>query len=176
MKKLVVALSLVVVAACGKEDARTPSQALVADATPPEDRPVAFGLLFAALAAAGMVAGLLAAVLAGIDLRWLFVADAVTCLACAGIVWWRLALEGRSVDDLTAELTASLEPRGRLEIDLRDGEVIVTLGADEVPGCLHALVDLEKRLSLTVTGLRIERPSLETLFLSLTGRELRDGE
>ena len=67
-----------------------PSQSLVADATSPEDRPVAFGLLFAALAAAGMVAGLLAAVLAGIDLRWLFVADAVTCLACAAIVWWRL--------------------------------------------------------------------------------------
>src|SRR6476469_3362106 len=64
-----------------------PSQSLVADATSPEDRPVAFGLLFAALAAAGMVAGLLAAVLAGVDLRWLFVADAVTCLACAAIVW-----------------------------------------------------------------------------------------
>ena len=67
-----------------------PSQSLVADATSPEDRPVAFGLLVAALAAAGMGAGLLAALLAGIDLRWLFVADAVTCLACAAIVWWRL--------------------------------------------------------------------------------------
>ena len=67
-----------------------PSQSLVADATTPEQRPVAFGLLFAALAAAGMVAGLLAALLAGVDLRWLFVADAVSCLLCAGIVWWRL--------------------------------------------------------------------------------------
>ena len=67
-----------------------PSQSLVADATTPEERPVAFGLLFAALAAAGMVAGLLAAVLAGVDLRWLFVADAVSCVACAAIVWWRL--------------------------------------------------------------------------------------
>ncbi len=62
-----------------------PSQSLVADATTTEQRPVAFGLLFAALAAAGMVAGLLAAVLAGVDLRWLFVADAVSCLACAGV-------------------------------------------------------------------------------------------
>ena len=67
-----------------------PSQSLVADATTPEQRPVAFGLLFAGLAAAGMVAGLLAAVLAGVDLRWLFVADAVSCLLCAAIVWWRL--------------------------------------------------------------------------------------
>jgi MFS family permease len=67
-----------------------PSQSLVADATTAEQRPVAFGLLFAALAAAGMVAGLLAAVLAGVDLRWLFVADAASCVACAAIVWWRL--------------------------------------------------------------------------------------
>ena len=67
-----------------------PSQSLVADATSPQQRPVAFGLLAAAIAAAGMAAGLLAAVLAGFDLRWLFVADAVTCLACAAVVRWRL--------------------------------------------------------------------------------------
>jgi MFS family permease len=67
-----------------------PSQSLVADATSAEERPVAFGLLAAALAAAGMGAGLLAALLAGIDLRWLFVADAATCLACAAVVRWRL--------------------------------------------------------------------------------------
>ncbi len=66
------------------------SQSLVADATSPRQRPVAFGLLAAALAAAGVGAGLLAALLAGVDLRWLFVADAVTCLACAGVVRWRL--------------------------------------------------------------------------------------
>jgi MFS family permease len=67
-----------------------PSQSLVADATSPQQRPVAFGLLAAALASAGLAAGLLAALLAGVDLRWLFVADAVTCLACAGVVGWRL--------------------------------------------------------------------------------------
>jgi MFS family permease len=67
-----------------------PSQALIADTTTPEERPVAFGLLFAALAAAGMGAGLLAALLSGADLRWLFVADAVSCLVCAAIVWCRL--------------------------------------------------------------------------------------
>ena len=33
-----------------------------------------------------MGAGLLAAALASIDLRWLFVADAATCLVCAGLV------------------------------------------------------------------------------------------
>lgn len=62
------------------------SQAMVADATTDEQRPVAFGLLGAAMAAAGMAAGLLGAVLAGLGLRWLFVVDAATCLACAGLV------------------------------------------------------------------------------------------
>ena len=78
-----------------------PSQSLVADATTPEQRPVAFGLLFAVLAAAGMVAGLLAAVLAGVDLRWLFVADAASCVSCAAIVWWRLP--GRSGPAIASE-------------------------------------------------------------------------
>jgi MFS family permease len=68
------------------------SQSLVADATSPEQRPAAFGLLAAALAAAGMAAGLLAALLAGVDLRWLLVVDAVSCLVCAVVV--RLLLPG----------------------------------------------------------------------------------
>jgi MFS family permease len=62
------------------------SQAMLADATTDEQRPVAFGLLAAAMAAAGMAAGLLGAVLAGLGLRWLFVVDSATCLACAGLV------------------------------------------------------------------------------------------
>jgi MFS family permease len=63
-----------------------PSQALVADLTRPEQRAAAYSALGAAIAAAGVLAGLLAAVLAGFGLRWLFVADALTCLACAAIV------------------------------------------------------------------------------------------
>lgn len=63
-----------------------PSQSLIADVTPADQRPVAYGLVAAAMAAAGMGAGLLAALLATVDLRWLFVADAATCLACAGVV------------------------------------------------------------------------------------------
>jgi MFS family permease len=63
-----------------------PSQALIADLVPPDDRPAAYGLLGAALALAAVGAGLLATLLIGIGLRWLFVADAVTCLACALLV------------------------------------------------------------------------------------------
>ncbi len=63
-----------------------PSQAIVADLCPPEQRPRAYSLLGTALAVAGVVAGLLAAALAALDLRWLLVADAVSCLAAAVVV------------------------------------------------------------------------------------------
>ncbi len=63
-----------------------PSQALLADLTPPAAHVRAYSALGAAIAAAGVVAGVLAAVLAGLGLRWLFVADALTCLACAVLV------------------------------------------------------------------------------------------
>jgi MFS family permease len=63
-----------------------PSQALVADTTPAAQHARAYGLLAAAMAAAGMGSGLLAAWVAGAGLRWLFVVDAATCLACAAAV------------------------------------------------------------------------------------------
>ncbi|HET7432308.1 MAG TPA: MFS transporter [Nocardioides sp.] len=63
-----------------------PSQALLADLTPPDQRAAAYSALGAALAGAAVVAGLLAALLAGAGLRWLFAADAATCLACALVV------------------------------------------------------------------------------------------
>ncbi len=71
-----------------------PSQALLADLTPPAQRAAAYSALGAAIAAAGVVAGLLAALLSGFGVRWLFVADAVTCVACAAMV--RSALPARS--------------------------------------------------------------------------------
>ena len=40
------------------------------------------------MAGSGVVAGVLAALLLGFGMRWLFVADAVTCLACAALVWF----------------------------------------------------------------------------------------
>ena len=61
-----------------------PSQALIADVVPAPVRPAAYGLLAAGLSAAAVAAGLLAAALGAVDLRLLFVLDAVTCLACAG--------------------------------------------------------------------------------------------
>ncbi|MEU6895591.1 MFS transporter [Streptomyces sp. NPDC046557] len=63
---------------------------MIADAVAPGERVRAYGLLNAALAAGGTGAGLIAAALGRWDLRLLFVADALTCLACALIL--RLAL------------------------------------------------------------------------------------
>lgn len=63
-----------------------PSQAVIADVVAPDQRTAAYGLLGAALAGAGVVAGLIAAALTTLDLRWLFVADAATCLLCALLI------------------------------------------------------------------------------------------
>lgn len=60
-----------------------PSQAMIADAVRPAERVRAYSLLNVALAAGGTGAGLIAAGLGRWDLRWLFVVDALTCLACA---------------------------------------------------------------------------------------------
>lgn len=77
-----------------------PSQALLADLTPPRQRVAAYSALGAAIAGAGVAAGLLAAVLAGAGLRWLFVADAVTCVVCAAVVrlWLPAGPAGASRD------------------------------------------------------------------------------
>jgi MFS family permease len=79
-----------------------PSQAMIADVTEPADRPAAYGLYSAALAAAGVLAGLLAAVISHVDLRWLFVADAITCLSCAALVAFALPVDARLGRDETA--------------------------------------------------------------------------
>jgi MFS family permease len=80
-----------------------PSQAMIADVTSPSDRPAAYGLYSAALAAAGVLAGLLAAAISHVDLRWLFVADAITCLSCAALVALALPAEVRRGSQAFAE-------------------------------------------------------------------------
>lgn len=62
------------------------SQAMIADAVGPADRARAYSLFSAAIAAGGTGAGLIAAAVGRWDLRWLFVIDAVSCLACAVVV------------------------------------------------------------------------------------------
>ena len=63
-----------------------PSQAMIAVAVPPGDRAAAYALLTTALAVGNTGAGLVAAAVGQSSLRWLFVVDAASCLACALIV------------------------------------------------------------------------------------------
>lgn len=59
------------------------SQALIADAVEPDQQLGAHSAMSAALAAAGALAGGLAVILVSADLRWLFVADAASCVGAA---------------------------------------------------------------------------------------------
>ncbi len=122
-----------------------PSQSLVADATTAEDRPVAFGLLFAALSAAGMGAGILAALLAGVDLRWLFVADAATGLACAAVVWRRLPSG-------TAAAPPSPGHRAR---PWQDRRLWVLLGLGTAFAAVYLQVVITLPLTVTARGLPV---------------------
>ena len=69
-----------------------PTQALVSDLMPEQARAFGYSALNASLAVAGVLAGVVAAAVAGLGLRWLFVVDAATCLACAALVAARLRL------------------------------------------------------------------------------------
>jgi len=67
-----------------------PSQAAIADAVAENERAAAFSLLTTAMAVGNMGAGLVADFVGQSNLRWLFVVDAASCLACAVIVIFAL--------------------------------------------------------------------------------------
>jgi MFS family permease len=138
-----------------------PSQATIADVTEPADRPAAYALLGAALAAAGVLAGLLAAALGHWDLRWLFVADAATCVACAILVARALPADVRRD---TAHTTAVAVWRDRrLLILLAGGTVFATMYMQLVIGLPLTL--LEQGLPKSGTGF-ILAVSAVTLILA----------
>jgi MFS family permease len=118
-----------------------PSQSIIADVTPADQRPVAYGLLAAAMAAAGMGAGLLAALLARVDLRWLFVADAATCLVCAVVV---LALLPRAQQTRT---------RGMGKVDAwADRRLLSMLALGTVFAIIYLQITIALPLTLTERG------------------------
>ncbi|WP_329577145.1 MFS transporter [Kitasatospora sp. NBC_01250] len=121
-----------------------PSQAMIADAVEPAEHVRAYGALSAALAGAGMGAGLIAATVGRWDLRWLFVADALTSLACALVV--------RAV--LPADRPRPAADGGRDQADgpsaWRDRALLAMLGC----GTLFAVVYLQVMVSLPLSLLR----------------------
>ncbi|WP_433427904.1 MFS transporter [Nonomuraea sp. CA-141351] len=89
-----------------------PSQAMIADAVRPAQQAQAFSLFNTAMAVGGMGAGLIAAGLGRWDLRWLFVVDAATCVACAIVV--RLVLPAdRSARRPSGDILALTRPDHR---------------------------------------------------------------
>ncbi|MFG1817358.1 MFS transporter [Kribbella sp. NPDC049174] len=138
-----------------------PSQATIADVTEPADRPAAYGLLGAAMAAAGVLAGLLAATLSHWDLRWLFVADAATCLACAILVARALPADVRR--DSARQTATTVWRDRRLLLLLASGTVFATMYMQLVIGLPLTL--LEQGLPESGTGF-ILAVSAVTLILA----------
>ena len=96
-----------------------PTQALVSDLVPEDARAFAYSALNGSLAVAGVLAGLVAAAVSGAGLRWLFVVDAATCLACAALVARRIpratfSVENRPVDQDSRRVGTSPRPRHRI--------------------------------------------------------------
>ncbi|AKU14686.1 MFS transporter [Luteipulveratus mongoliensis] len=119
------------------------SQALVADVSRPEDRPAAYALLWASTAVAGVLAGLIGAVASSIDLRLLFVIDAVSCVGCAAIVLGllpRTAVGAPSKDEVPAR-------------PWRDSRLLVLLGVATVFATIYMLIVMALPLTLRARGL-----------------------
>ena len=145
-----------------------PSQAMIADVTEPSDRPAAYGLYSAALAGAGVLAGLLAAAISHWDLRWLFVADAITCLSCAALVALALPADVRREPTAeTASPTAVWKDR-RLLLLLAGGTVFATLYMQLIIGVPLTL--LEQGLPKAGTGIVL---AVSAVTLILAQRLLR---
>ncbi len=116
-----------------------PSQATIADVTEPADRPTAYGLLGAAMAAAAVLAGLLAAAVSHFDLRWLFVADAITCLACAVLV--ALALPADVQQVASPQVSKAVWRDRRLLLLLGSGTAFATIYMQLIIGIPLTLLD-----------------------------------
>ncbi|WP_369184718.1 MFS transporter [Streptomyces sp. Y1] len=133
-----------------------PSQAIIGESVPARHRVRAFSLFSAVLAAGGIGAGLLAALLAGRSLRWLFVADAVTCLACALLI--RLALPR----DRPAPPAAASSERGDAAVrPLHDRALLVALAT----GTAYALINQQTVLTLPLALVHQGRPAADAGLL-----------
>jgi len=122
-----------------------PSQAIIADTTAPQDHARAYALLIAALAAGNTGAGLIAAAVGRWGLRWLFVVDALSCLACALIV--RLVLPADHRPSKSSLLPAAGPP------PWRDRHLLAVTGAGTVFALIYMLLLVSLPLSLSAQGL-----------------------
>ncbi|MEV5888510.1 MDR family MFS transporter [Nonomuraea fuscirosea] len=128
-----------------------PSQAMIADAVRPERRAQAFSLFNTALAVGGMGAGLIAAGLGRWDLRWLFVVDAVTCLACAVVIHLVLPADSPARRSSTpAKVAGAVTRAGAV---WRDRSLLVLLVSGTFFALIYMQVVMALPLALTRRGL-----------------------
>jgi len=124
-----------------------PSQATIADAVPPAGRASAFELLTTAVAVGSLAAGVIADVVGRWSLRWLFVVDAGTGLACAVIVALALA------PDVRPALSEETESPVSTASPWRDRRLLVVTGAGTVFALVSMLMVSVLPLSLGAVGL-----------------------
>lgn len=137
-----------------------PSQAMIADGVSPAERTSAYALLTTALAVGNLGAGLLAGLVGRSNLRWLFAADAVSCLACALIV--RLALPADRVRPACAPAgAAAVAPNAAGAADVsvpvfspwRDRSLLAITASGTVFALVYMVMLVALPLSLTARGL-----------------------
>lgn len=93
-----------------------------------------------------------------------------------GVLHWDLpaaALE--ALDGGRSALLGALTAHGAAASAGGHGGSALAVTTDDLARTLRAVADLAERHRLPLGGLRLARPDLETLFLNLTGRALRDG-
>ncbi|WP_076260034.1 MFS transporter [Intrasporangium flavum] len=152
-----------------------PSQALVADLVDPADLPSAYALLWSVLAVAGVAAGGIAAVVVRAGIAWLFVVDAVTCLACALLValLLRAPAAGAEASEPTGRgpMLAAARDRGLLRHTAR-GTVFATaymVVVFALPLSVEAL-----RLGPSTTGVLLAVEAAAALAAQPLVRRVRD--
>ncbi|HWG25227.1 MFS transporter [Actinospica sp.] len=160
-RSLVVAAGCAVLLGFAFELYEPPSQAFIADAVLPDERADTYSLLTTALAAGNFGAGLIAALVGRGSLRWLFLVDAASCLACALIVLLALPADrGRPTTTVDAAVPA-LKP-------WRDRALLAVTAAGTVFALVYMLMLVSLPLSLAADGLNPAAAGLIMAVSTLT--------
>ncbi len=130
-----------------------PSQAIIGESVPEQQRVRAFSLFNGALAAGAMGAGLLAALLGRWDLRRLFVTDALTCLACALLIHLVLPRD-RPEPSAADQADTAVRP-------LRDRALLSVLAT----GTAYALINQQTTVTLPLALTRQGLPAADAGLL-----------
>jgi dipeptide/tripeptide permease len=145
------------------------SQAMIADTTEPDQRTQAYALLATALAVGNMGAGLIADAVGHSGLRWLFVVDAASCLACALIVRLALPADGRlPTSGLRSPGSADRPAVSATGSPWRDPALLAMTAGGTVFALVYMLILIALPLSLSASGLNPASAGLVMAIATLT--------